>query len=91
MLKTESNQAGGLALSRLILSRKAGESIAIGGDIMVEVVRHTGKRTVLAIVAPRLVSITRSELLGKLVEAAIAAAPPAAEPEPELLASPTAA
>lgn len=60
-------------LSRLVLARKAGESITIG-VVTVEVVRHTGKRTVLAITAPRSIEIKRSELLEKLVDAAIAAA-----------------
>lgn len=80
------------AITRLVLSRKAGESITLGDDVRIEVVRQTSKRTVLAISAPRGLSINRSEILERVVAAAIGASPSAAITEPpELLASPTAA
>lgn len=47
----------------LILQRKAGESLIIGGDITVRVVSVDGVRVRLAITAPDDVSILRSELV----------------------------
>lgn len=47
----------------LILQRKAGESLVIGGDITVSVVSVDGMRVRLAITAPDDVSILRSELI----------------------------
>ena len=47
----------------LILQRKPGESLVIGGDITVSVVSVEGGRARLAISAPPEVSILRSELL----------------------------
>ncbi len=47
----------------LILQRKAGESLVIGGDITVRVVSVDGVRVRLAITAPDDVSILRSELV----------------------------
>ncbi len=61
------------AVSRLLLSRRVGESISIG-DVTVEVARQSGRRTVLAVVAPRDVAIRRSEVLDRIVAAAVAAA-----------------
>ena len=47
----------------LILQRKAGESLIIGGAITVRVVSVDGVRVRLAITAPDDVSILRSELV----------------------------
>ncbi len=47
----------------LILQRKPGESLTIGGDVTVSVVSIEGGRVRLAISAPPEVSILRSELL----------------------------
>jgi carbon storage regulator len=47
----------------LALSRRAGQSLVIGADIEVTVVRIEGDRVVLAIAAPREVRIVRGELL----------------------------
>lgn len=47
----------------LILQRKAGESLVIGGDITVSVVSVDGMRVRLAITAPDDVQILRSELI----------------------------
>jgi carbon storage regulator len=47
----------------LALSRRAGQSLAIGTDVTVTVVRLEGDRVVLAIAAPREVRIVRGELL----------------------------
>jgi len=46
----------------LVLSRKAGESIQIGDDIVVTITRIQGNRIQIGIDAPRDVSIRRSEL-----------------------------
>ncbi len=48
----------------LILSRKTGEKIHIGDDVVVEVRRVAGNRVSLAFVAPPHVRIVRGELLG---------------------------
>ena len=47
----------------LVLSRKAGETIHIGGDIVVTVLAVTGGRIRLGIEAPAEVSIKRGELI----------------------------
>lgn len=46
----------------LVLSRKPGESIHIGDDIVVTVIRNGGNRIRLGISAPPDTPITRSEL-----------------------------
>ncbi len=46
----------------LILSRKAGEELMIGDDILVRVVKTSGGRVTLAFDAPKSVSIKRSEI-----------------------------
>lgn len=52
----------------LILSRKYGESIVIGGKIVVTVGRVNGKVVQLGIDAPKEVSIRRSELRKKIAQ-----------------------
>ena len=47
----------------LVLSRKDGESLKIGEDIEILVLRSRGSRVQLGIKAPRDVTIKRSELL----------------------------
>jgi carbon storage regulator len=46
----------------LVLSRKSGERIHIGNDIVIEVRRVAGNRVTLALEAPRDVRILRGEL-----------------------------
>jgi carbon storage regulator CsrA len=46
----------------LVLSRKAGEQLVIGDDIVIEVVRVKGNRVTLGVVAPQDVKILRAEL-----------------------------
>ena len=46
----------------LVLSRKVGEKLVIGDNIVVEVVRIQGNRITLGVVAPRDVKILRGEL-----------------------------
>jgi carbon storage regulator len=46
----------------LVLSRKEGEKLVIGGNITIEVVRIHGNRITLGIQAPADVKILRSEL-----------------------------
>ena len=48
----------------LVLSRKTGDSIQIADDIRVTVARIKGNRVMIAIDAPRNVSVVRSELIG---------------------------
>ena len=47
----------------LVLARKAGESIMIGGGITVTVLRQHGATVRLGIEAPRATPVLRSELL----------------------------
>jgi carbon storage regulator len=46
----------------LVLSRKVGERIHVGDDIILEIRRITGNRVTLALDAPRNVRILRGEL-----------------------------
>ena len=46
----------------LVLSRKAGQSIAIGKEVIVRVVRLSGNRVFLAVEAPKNVRVDRSEI-----------------------------
>lgn len=48
----------------LVLSRKAGEEIRIGSDVVVTVQRLNGNRVSLGVEAPRAVKIVRGELPG---------------------------
>jgi carbon storage regulator len=49
-------------MEMLILSRKAGEKLVIGNDVIVEVVRVRGNRVTLGLTAPAEIAIMRSEL-----------------------------
>ena len=49
----------------LVLSRRAGESLRIGGGILVTIVRVSGQEVRLGIAAPRDVNIVRSEVLDR--------------------------
>jgi carbon storage regulator CsrA len=66
----------------LVLSRKVGERIHVGDNIVLEIRRITGNRVTLALDAPREVRILR----GELERAAKEFKPPAAEVRPEALA-----
>ena len=79
----------------LVLSRKPGEKVHIGGDIVVTVLEVKGNRVRIGIEAPRSVTVTRSELLPLVPErrempapdltvenARYAAAPVRSEPSP---------
>ena len=46
----------------LVVSRKQGEEVVIGGDVRVKVVEVSGNRVRLAFCAPRDILIRRSEL-----------------------------
>lgn len=58
----------------LILTRKVGESVAIGDDIQVSVVEIKGTQVKLGIRAPRDVSVHRQEIYLKIQEENIKAA-----------------
>ena len=64
----------------LVLSRRAGESLRIGGGILVTIVRVSGQEVRLGIAAPRDVNIVRSEVLDRASPAPDAAAPDATVP-----------
>ena len=55
----------------LILSRKAGETIQIGGDIELTITSIEGSRVKVGVVAPRSVKILRGELDGEVIEVAV--------------------
>jgi carbon storage regulator len=46
----------------LVLSRKVGQSIVIGKEVIVRVVRLSGNRAFLAIEAPKSVRVDRNEI-----------------------------
>jgi carbon storage regulator len=50
-------------LKMLVLSRKVGEKIVIGDNLIVEVLKVQGNRVTLGLVAPVNVPIMRSELI----------------------------
>lgn len=52
----------------LVLSRKAGQRIHIGDDVVVEIRRVAGNRVTIALEAPRDVRILRGELQQAAVE-----------------------
>ncbi len=56
----------------LVLSRKFGEEITIGTDIVIQVVEIRGDKVRLGITAPRDVEIMRKELIAGRINAAIA-------------------
>jgi len=45
----------------LVLARKCGESIVVGDDVRISVIRVKGNRVKLAIEAPREISVERGE------------------------------
>ena len=51
----------------LILTRKQGESVAIGDDIQVTVVEIQGKQIKLGVKAPREISVHRQEIYERIV------------------------
>ena len=58
----------------LVLSRRAGESVTIGNDIVVKVVSVSGNQIRLGIVAPREVRVLREEIFNAMQEENRAAA-----------------
>jgi carbon storage regulator len=63
----------------LVLSRRIGESIAIGDDVVVTVLEARGDVVRLGIAAPRSVAVHRAELLAQLEESNQEAASPSEE------------
>ena len=59
----------------LILSRRVGESITIGNDVVVKVVALSGNQIRLGITAPRGVRVLREEIFNAMEENRAAAAP----------------
>ena len=49
----------------LVLSRKVGEKILVGNNVVLTVVEVNGNRVRLGIEAPREMAVVRSELVGK--------------------------
>ena len=66
----------------LVLSRKVGEKIHIGNDVLVEVRRISGNRVTLALRAPRDVRILRAELQPAATEFEVANEQEAANDQP---------
>jgi len=53
----------------LILTRKTGETIAIGSDIKVQIIDIRGKQVRLGIMAPNMVPVHRQEIFERIQEA----------------------
>jgi carbon storage regulator len=53
-------------IAMLVLSRKSGEEIRIGDNIVDSVIRTQGQRVMLGIVTPRNIAIRRQELLAEI-------------------------
>ena len=62
----------------LVLTRKAGESILIGDDIRITVIKGKNGRLSIGIKADKDVRIVREELLSNIVNMALEASPKAA-------------
>jgi carbon storage regulator len=62
----------------LVLTRKAGESILIGDDIRITVIKGKNGRLAIGIKADKDVRIVREELLSNIVSMALEASPKAA-------------
>ena len=60
----------------LVLSRKVGEEITIGGEIRVTVIAVRGDRVRLGIIAPLDVAVDRQEIHERRVAQRVAAVPP---------------
>ena len=60
----------------LVLSRRIGESVVIGDDIVVTILEQRGDIVRIGVDAPRHVQVSRQELLTELAEANRAAASP---------------
>lgn len=60
----------------LVLSRRVGESLQIGDDVVVTVLEVRGDVVRLGIAAPRSVAVNRSELVAQLESSNQAAASP---------------
>ena len=74
----------------LVLSRKPGQTIRIGDDIVIRIQRVTGSRVAVAIEAPRECRILRSEIVGrpkKSDDVVSPAAPAVADPGSALVNS----
>ena len=52
----------------LVLSRKVGERVHVGHDIVIEVRRVSGNRVIMAVDAPKLTPILRGELVDAAAE-----------------------
>lgn len=52
----------------LVLSRKEGESIRIGGDITIQIIEVKGRQVKIGISAPKVVSILRDEIYEQVKE-----------------------
>ena len=68
----------------LVLSRRVGDSVVIGEDVVVTVLEIRGDVVRIGIDAPRDVAVRRSELLAELADSNRAAASPAADAVGEL-------
>lgn len=61
----------------LVLSRRVGESIVVGDDVVITVLEQRGDVVRIGVDAPRSVQVRRHELLAQLEETNRAAASPA--------------
>ena len=67
----------------LVLTRKMGEGIVVGGNIQLKVLRISGSRVTIGIEAPQSVRVLRADLAGD-ADRSRAEAPPPPAPGPSL-------
>jgi carbon storage regulator len=65
----------------LILTRKVGESVMIGNDVSITVLRVKGNQVRLGVNAPKDVSVQREEIIKRIAAGNGAAAADSAEPD----------
>ena len=70
----------------LVLTRRLGQSIVIGDDVVVTVLESTGDSVRLGITAPREVPVHREEVVAEIEATNRRAAAAATAPSPALLA-----
>jgi carbon storage regulator len=69
----------------LVLTRKAGESIVIGNEVVITVLEVRGGQIRLGVDAPRNLAVHRAEIYQQVMEENQAASKPATDEAPEIL------
>jgi len=64
----QKSQANHREVTMLILTRRIGESLIIGDDVVVTVLKEQGKQVKLGVVAPKDISVHREEIYNLIQE-----------------------